>query len=397
MASKDEKANICDAAFDIVIIGAGPAGATLGASLMASWEKTWVGNPGTERRLKVLLVERHPGENYTHYHAKCGEGLSEMAKELISNHVQVVQVLENAIEHWGDAPDHHFQAKGYIIDRARTFRSMIDGFTRSGGTFQNDVFLSALNVTGGCIIAKFESVFKASCRLLVGADGPDSRVRKGCGFEDAKTTTLLQFIVPVQNQTSDAGSSDKDVTVSTEIWYHERYKGGYKYKFPSGKGKAKIGFIHGTDDYNGPQLSVQSRTVAWGGLKTYFKNGILLIGDAAAQCNPITGGGMRSAFYAARYLADKIVKAIVAAPNDNWTRLLQETAARFSAWWRTTPYESKKYVKAHETFERMSTRELERFSNPIREKGLKAMAAFLKNARWWWLYRAFLNADKYSW
>jgi flavin-dependent dehydrogenase len=131
----------------------------------------------------------------------------------------------------------------------------------------------------------------------------------------------------------------------------------------------------------------QSRGVVW----RHITN------DAAAQCSPITGGGMRAAFYAGKHLADKIVKSLSAGSLDSRTRVLQETGVRFSAWWRKTPYESQQYVNAHDTFERMSTGELERFSNPIRVKGLKIIMDFLKNAKWWWLYRAFLKADKYSW
>lgn len=363
---------------DVIIVGAGPAGATLAWRLMEmAASPSVLANRGS---LRVLLVENHAGKDYDAYHVKCGEGVSAKALTLISKHAKIVFELETALEHWGSTPEHRFDARGFIIDRPITLRSMIEEFEVLGGNMVNDSFLSARLEPDGPVSVKFESGATRTCRLLVGADGPNSRVRRACGFGNAKLTTLVQHVVDDSNRES----------TFTEIWYDQKYKGGYKYKFPASNGTAKIGYIHGTDEYHGDVKATRSRQVAWGGLETYYKDGVVLIGDAAAQCNPITGGGMRGAFVAADRLASLLV---VPAGKAGMTSSFRKSAGKFSRWWHGTPYESMKYVKAHEAFEHMTNAELESFSEPLRVNIL----LILKKARWWWLYRAFMRADKYSW
>nr|MDO8111717.1 NAD(P)/FAD-dependent oxidoreductase [Candidatus Sigynarchaeota archaeon] len=367
--------------FDVIIVGGGPAGATLAYFLMKYVDEQGVGKESLSR-IKVMLVERHDGKEYDSYHHKCGEGISKKGLDIIKPRASIVREIHEGIEHWGNAPDSKITFNLFIIDRSATFRSMLDDFIARGGGITRDVFLAATKHPEGNVLVKLESGRTVTCRLLVGADGPNSRVRKVCGFGSAKLTTVEQYLIPC-----------KENMTFIEMWYDKKYKGVYKYRFPAENGRAKIGYIHGTEEYKEEIIAIQARPVAWGGLETYYKDGVVLIGDAAAQCNPITGGGMRVAFVAAKKLASSLASVSVIEQGEKRSAAFKNAASLFSHEWKKTPYESGKYIRAHEAFENMTTAELESFSEPLRKNPL----SIILKAKWWWLYRAFINSDKYAW
>ncbi|HME55922.1 MAG TPA: NAD(P)/FAD-dependent oxidoreductase [Candidatus Lokiarchaeia archaeon] len=367
--------------FDIIIVGAGPAGAMLAWQLM----KKKASHPDSFF-VNFLLVEKKTGTEYSNYHKKCGEGVSKAALDLIKPHGRVVRELTSAIEHWGSTPAHEFHASTvYIIDRPATLQSMLDDFTNMGGSMIVDDFSSAISDANGIVIVNLASGKSLACWLLVGADGPVSRVRRSCGFNNARIETLVQYLVTSESEKS-----------ATEAWYDQRYHGWYKYIFPASPGTVKLGFPHGTDVFAGATIEKQSRQIAYAGLDEYYKDGVVLLGDAAAQCNPITGGGMRSAFMAGASLAKTIFRHLNKKSKDSFA--IQNAARKFSDRWKKSPYESRKYIVAHDMFSKMTNGEIEQFSVPIRSKSVVvAIASMLKRKKYWSIYRAFMNAEKYSW
>jgi digeranylgeranylglycerophospholipid reductase len=369
--------------FDIIIIGAGPAGAMLAWQLVEPKYKEHDGRG----ILRVLLVDKLSNEEYSKYHKKCGEGISERGFALIKPCARIIHRLDSLVEHWVNASGHTKLMKGYIIDRPETLRSMIDAFTSHSGHITSEDYISCATSPDGSITVIFSSGMRKTCRLLVGADGPNSRVRRSCDFGNPRLITVVQYVLHQKEYNP----------TMVEMWYHPKFKGGYRYSFPSRNNTVKVGFIRGTDKCNEQYIETHARQLAWGGLPFYYKDGVILIGDAAGQCNPLTGGGMRIAFFAGKKLAEMIVSSIKNKEKDK-TTALRESAKKFNSFWRTTPYESRKYISAHNTFEKMSSSEFDVFSSPLRKNNpIAAFMSLLVRPRYWALYKSFMDADKYAW
>jgi flavin-dependent dehydrogenase len=193
----------------------------------------------------------------------------------------------------------------------------------------------------------------------------------------------------IPNDTAD------DHTMS--LWYSARYKGGYKYIFPYGPGKAKLGFIKDTDEYHGPVFEMQAKQAGIGGIQSFVRGNIVLIGGAAAFANPFTGGGIKAGFTAARVLARRIVKAADGTTGDSRTERMVAAIEKFETWWKRSGYYSGKYMKAYEQFKVMDDATILRLAKPFLVKGkVRKAIAFLENITLWSIYKAFMNSARYS-
>ncbi|MEX2681637.1 MAG: hypothetical protein Q6373_008555 [Candidatus Sigynarchaeota archaeon] len=371
-----------DPIFDIIIVGAGPAGASVACYLKLF---------DTRSLLKILLIEKHadPAE-YDRYHHKCGEGVSEEFLEEIAPIRAVASDITTHVtiarEYWGTKRVVESRTKECILNRPAFLRHVIDIYTRAGGNICWDEVLKVI-MEGGLARVACASGFTPLGRVVIGADGPNSRIRTLMGFQKPLIVTVMQYLVP-----NDA--ADDHIM---NVWYSAKYRGGYKYIFPYGSGKGKLGFIKGTDEYNGPFFEMQAKQAAIGGIPNFSKGNVILIGCAAAFTNPFTGGGIKVAFVAARVLARKLVIAAEKATDTNRTSRLIEEINRFEIWWKKTPYFAGKYMKAYDRFKKMNDITIERLSEPFLNKGrIRRAFALLKNIRFWSIYMAFMNATKYS-
>src|SRR5271157_2127027 len=291
-----------------------------------------------QKLLKILLIEKkNLNGEYEQYHHKCGEGVSKRFLQLISPiHVkeeEIVTKVNKFREFWIGEPEHVSKTKEYILNRPLFLKNIIAAAEEHG------------------VALRFDDVIK------------------------------------VENSSAD----------EILIWYDEKYQGGYKYVIPYGNEQRKIGFIHLTDTYEGPILELQAKQIAMGGLKSYLKDHVVLIGDAAGQANLLTGGGILPAFIAARVLSRMIVNAAKKAGNEQRPKAILEAAKKFEIWWKHSPYDSRRYTSAFEQFARFSNKDLAKFSVPFRSKNsLRRFYALLKNLTYWRLYSMFFDAAKHS-
>ena len=192
----------------------------------------------------------------------------------------------------------------YIVDRKKFDNYLLEKAVNSGADF-----------IGECNVVKFEgeTVYsksgKFSGRILVGADGVGSVVRRFGGYRKIKT--LIKTI-----------SADIPFNFKKELTFDLSYKnGGYAWIFPKGN-KVNVGwgnssggfsdrkaqFFRVLDLYGLPQplniykwaypVFTNPESLTW-------KN-TLLIGDAASLVNPATGGGIYNAVQSA-YFASKAI------------------------------------------------------------------------------------------
>jgi len=125
--------------------------------------------------------------------------------------------------------------------------------------------------------------------------------------------------------------------------------GGYAWVFPKGEGKANVGLGVQADMAVRPALDYLVRfiegqphlargspvTLVVGGVpvalppKRLVTHGCLLVGDAARQVDPLTGGGITNAMTAGQYAAEVAARAIEAG--DTSASRLAEYEARWAS------------------------------------------------------------------
>jgi len=171
------------------------------------------------------------------------------------------------------------------------------------------------------------------CRMVAGTDGRNSPLRKSCGFEERDNPRFLQIGGLLFEDV------DMDETAMHLWWDIDALRGAYI--FPQGQGKARAYVSTRVDDADG-RLSGErdvSRFIdmvrsvsrrpdvlrgvhAAGPLATFdgtdswvvhpYRDGVALLGDAAATSDPSWGQGLGITLRSARELRDQLVA------DDDW-------------------------------------------------------------------------------
>lgn len=317
--------------YDVIIVGAGPAGATA-AFFLKFYDKS----------KKVLLIDKLDGEQYNTYHRICGEAVrSVIMDELTPLRIDgIVERIHNVREIWCRNRV-EFLADGFIVNRAVMLRSIIEQFMGLGGEYRNSRFLG-LETSGDKITVKTnEGTLRTE--YLIGADGAHSAVRKSINIPDPDICTGIQYIIDREPKHG-----------ILEFYYDEKYKGNYKWVFTNGD-TTKIGVVAGTlskEEINGKILQKQARSIAFGGLRDIVRGNVLLIGDAAGQANAFTKGGIRPGMNAGKWAAEAIIDA---------------NPGLYRKKWSDSKFSSKLSAYALERLREMNNEELSNHLNPFTE------------------------------
>jgi len=176
----------------------------------------------------------------------------------------------------------------------------------------------------GVVLNHLDKEIKINAKIVIGADGIESRVGR---WGNIKTS------VKMKDMESCVQYSVANIHVKGDqmIMYvgQEYAPGGYLWIFPKGDGFANIGIgISGKysknksakryiDDFiqnNYPDVSIL--TSVCGGVpcskpnKSPINNGLMLVGDAAHQINPMTGGGIASGMRGGQIAGEIAVKGL---------------------------------------------------------------------------------------
>ncbi|NOZ75536.1 MAG: NAD(P)/FAD-dependent oxidoreductase [FCB group bacterium] len=310
---------------DIVVVGGGPAGSTFALHAAQSG-------------LDVIILEKDRDIGVP---VRCGEAVSDAGLRIF--HEPDSRWIRSTIDRMRMiAPDEtiiEFPLKeiGYILDR-RIFDLDLARFAAEAGarvftkTYVHGLLFRDDFVTGVRGLYLNEP-FEVQAKLVIGADGVESRVGRWAGI---RTQLKLKDIESGLQKTVsgiDVSSNIFDFYLSTH-WA----PGGYLWVFPKGKHMANIGLaINGTEAKKGrsarsfleafiadkyPQGSVLS-TVAGGvpvarTVVPMVTDGLMLVGDAAHTVNPLTGGGIISGMRSGLLAAETASKILIA--NENPTR-----------------------------------------------------------------------------
>ncbi|MCX9083974.1 MAG: NAD(P)/FAD-dependent oxidoreductase [Candidatus Methanoperedens sp.] len=325
--------------YDIIVVGAGPGGSITAKTC-------------AKAGLDVLLIEKRQEIGDP---VRCAEGC---AKEGLIKHIQpdkrwiAAEVKGSKIiapdgtqikmseEDSGGKAGYTLERK--VFDRALAQEAAIAGAevmvkTRATGLLRTNGRVSGINAM------YMGETHEIKADIVIGADGVESKVGRWGGIDTSlkpdDIDTCAQFLVT----NIDAGEYSK-------FFMGEKYTpGGYVWIFPKGPNSANVGLgILGskcgkvrpisllenfmkTNMPEGKVIEIVVGGVPVGGpIERTVADGLILVGDAARQSDPLTGGGIINAMDAGKIAAEVCIKA--KEKGDYTIRTLNEYEHR----WRAT-------------------------------------------------------------
>jgi len=303
--------------FDCIVVGGGPAGSTF-ARIAA------------QGGLSVLLLEKDRDIGMP---VRCGEAISDTGIRLFVDpdprwltstidRIRLIAPDETSIEF-------DLLEKGYILDRRIFDYDLAQYAAQEGAQVVTKAYVDGLIIEDDKVVGvkgtHIGEPFEKRSKIVVGADGVESRVGRWAGL---KTVIKLKDMECGIQKTVSGIECQENMF---DFYLARRWApGGYLWVFPKGKNRANIGlgisgyfakegkasykFLDEFIEWKYPNASVLTTVV--GGipvdktLKEMVTDGLMLVGDAAHTCNPLTGGGITPGMRSGLLAAETAVKAL---------------------------------------------------------------------------------------
>jgi digeranylgeranylglycerophospholipid reductase len=290
---------------DVVVVGAGPGGSLAAREAARGGAKTLF----LDRRQEIGAPKR------------CAEGLSLEGMEAVGvqpHPTWAVGRIQGAVLYPPNNPKVCIvddpAAVGYVLERKVFEKALAAQAIEAGAqcmvkTFIDGVLKDGDRVTGvtGDFMGKRVRV---NAKVVIGADGIDSLVGRKAGLRTMQKMT--DFHSAAQYEMAGVNC---DMTRLHLFFGSQVAPFGYVWIFPKANGLANVGigilttesrpggraidyldrFIASRPDIfkNASPVEINASGIpVSAGLKKFWGNGILLVGDAAQQVNPIHGGGI---------------------------------------------------------------------------------------------------------
>lgn len=292
---------------DILVAGAGPAGTSAARSAAASGARVAV----IERRAVVGVP------------VQCAEYIpAPLLAEAGVGRRFVVQPIRGMRTFVNGKCIQEILSPGYTIARAVFDGALADAAEDAGAS----IFLSTsvLAREGPAVIAKRKGgrLSRIEAKVIVGADGPHSRVARWIDSPNRGLIPAVQMRIPL------ARSMD-----FTEVFFDAELYGGYGWLFPKGDvanvglgmkfrrsvdgglGKALrrlLSVLYGQGKIKGEPSGFTAGWIPAENPKTIVRGNVLLVGDAAGHTHPITGAGVPQAVTGGRMAGEWAARAVEA-------------------------------------------------------------------------------------
>ncbi len=334
--------------YDVIVVGGGPAGS------MAA-------EAAAKQGAKTIMLEKDRDIGYP---VRCGEGVGAASlKKFIEPDPNWIATSISKVRM--RSPDNTqvdfgMDDAGYILHRKLFDYALANRASRAGVDIQTRAYVDGLIVENDNVRGvKYQYMGeprKLTAKLVIGADGVESRVGRMAGL---RTATKLKDMDSGYQVT--VGNIDIDQNMIDFYVGSNWAPGGYLWIFPKGDGMANIGLgingnyakiysshdmLHGFLNKFYPEVSIL--TSVCGGipiaktLKKIISNGIMLTGDAARMVNPVTGGGIITGMQGGQIAGD--VAGLAIQSGDYSEKALEDYPKRWD----------KAEGKTHEAFYRIS-------------------------------------------
>ena len=382
---------------EILVIGAGPAGSSTakhaalnGAEVILMDKKSEIGAP-----------------------KRCAEGVSkeglsklgiEPNSRWVTKELSGVRLISpNGTDVWMKEDQVKLPEAGYILERKVFDKFMAMEAARAGATIMIKTLARGMRKDNNGYIVSCESMgedFEINAKIVVGADGPESRVGRWGGLKTAAKPKNMES--GIQFEMVGVEMDDPDCI---EFYFGSVAPGGYAWIFPKGDDIANVGlgiistytdktayehlleFVKNcpaTKNAQPVELNIGGDPVG-GMIKNLVKDHIMIVGDAAGHVNPLTGGGIITALEAGIY-AGEVAAAAVKDEDYSEKRLMEyqekcknEIGNSFDKYLKTKDYmlslsdsDLDSIAKAFQNteFENISTKELIKLLIKVSPKAL---------------------------
>jgi digeranylgeranylglycerophospholipid reductase len=286
--------------YDIIVVGGGPSG-----SIAARY--------AAEQGVSVLMLEKDRDIGYP---VRCGEAVSMAGlEEFIEPDPR--WIATEITKFTFIAPDKTnieipFEGKGCILERKIFDYELANSAAIAGTDILTRAYVNGLIFEGKRVSGvKYEyrgEQKEIKAKLIIAADGVESRVGRWAGLKTHSDFRDMESGIQVT-----ATGVNVDENTCYFYWGNVYAPQGYLWVFPKGNGIANIGlaitgdigkkrsalsFLNEFMENNYPKASILTQVV--GGipftptLEKIVGPGIMLVGDAARQINPLSGGGIIS-------------------------------------------------------------------------------------------------------
>jgi len=323
--------------YDVVVIGAGPAGSFAAETAAAGCD--------------VLLIEKRQEIGDP---VRCAEGISKpgLSKFVQPQEKWIAKEVTGARIFAPDGTKIEVSARlaggevGYVLERKIFDRDLAKRAARAGADLMVRARATGLitgdNTIKGVTVQHLDETLKIPCSIVIAADGIESQVGRWAGIN----TTLKQKDI---ESCAQYYMTNVDLLDTCDFYLGSEAPGGYAWAFPKDHRGGNIGLgvlgsrldgRHSIDyldafverhfpDGQRIELNVGGDPVSEAA-STTVKPGLMLVGDAARHCDPITGGGIINALEGGR-LAGEIAKEATRL-NDFSLKVLQ----RYEEAWRAS-------------------------------------------------------------
>lgn len=293
--------------FDVVVVGSGPSGAMTALKL-------------AEGGLSVAIIEKETLPRYK----TCGGGVGYRARTLLGFDIaSVVEQEFKTVKFFmvGEGLDYSVSREFPIISMVMRdqFDSLIVTKAKEKGAvlLENCKVNSLTQIKNGIILHTLDGDVQST--FVIAADGVLSPVARMVGWEDSRyLIPALEYEVEVPEK--------EFVRLSKDVRFDINFiPDGYAWSFPKknhlsiGVASTKRGKIdlHAyykdylkalgiekivSESSHGAQIPISPRTDG------FFKNNVLLIGDAAGVVDPISAEGISNAIYSGILAAESIIE-----------------------------------------------------------------------------------------
>jgi digeranylgeranylglycerophospholipid reductase len=306
-----------DASYDVIVVGAGPAGSTSalyaaknGASVLLLDKKREIGSPiqcagflPDASEIQALLRDARLPDTLKNYPDSC-----------------VLQRIDTQRIFPPNCNIKEFAVRGAVLDRRRYDQFLAEKAARAGAELMVKTRVTRIEGT----TVETSGIFgkhKIKAKAIIGADGPNSLVAKSRGLALKPESREISVAIEYQVRNVDVDPS------TLEMYFGKDFvPGGYAWIFPEGKDRANVGigirnglaekgvsakeYLHRfmrchplaeKKLKDGIIMNVISGIIPVNGApeKTATENS-LIVGDAAGQIFATNGGGIPPAMIAGK-------------------------------------------------------------------------------------------------
>lgn len=341
--------------YDAVVIGGGPAGAIAAKT-------------AAEQEARVLLLEGHrevgkpvqcTGLLSVRGFEEAGASPSVILREIRGSFAYSPNGERLAIE--------KSSIHAYVMDRERFDCDLMMQACEAGVEVQ--IGAQAIGYEAGRLHYKARGQDESvKTSIVIGADGPNSRVAQWAGLPSPqKSIIAVQVTITHEPERSDY----VEVYISQKI-----APNFFAWVVPAAPGYARVGL--GTDDGrrareyldawlherfpDGKIVERNAGAIPIGPASRTIANGVLLVGDAAGQAKPTSGGGIYTGITCARIAGEVAARAALSGDTS------QEALVEYEQRWRELFESELKFgMLAHQLFCQVSDEEINKMFSALND------------------------------